>query len=370
MKLWIVFCATVLAVLMLFVSLKSTPEKALVSPNPSSTSASTSKQMSQPVIVAKDLDIPWEIVFLQDRSMLVTERSGNIVRIFNTTRKKISVSGVEPVGEGGLLGMALHPQFEENAYIYLYATTSEKGILVNKVMRYRFHEETNTLQDKKTILNNIPASKNHDGGRMAFGPDGMLYITTGDAQQESLAQDTTSLAGKILRIYDDGTVPKDNPFGNAVYSYGHRNVQGIAWDSTGKLWATEHGRSGVLSGYDEINLIKKGSNYGWPIIQGDVRKDRMIAPVIHSGATTTWAPSGMTITGDTLLFVGLRGEALYTARINGNMLSDITVRYQKKFGRLRTVKLGPDGMFYILTNNTDGRGKVKEGDDRIIKLQL
>jgi glucose/arabinose dehydrogenase len=185
---------------------------------------------------------------------------------------------VHHAGEGGLLGMALHPRFDEHHWIYLYLTTVSDGGAENRVERYTF--ENDRLSDKKIIIDKIPGANYHDGGRIAFSPDGYLYITTGDAGKSNLAQATDSLAGKILRVHDDGSIPLDNPFHNAVWSYGHRNSQGLAWDDRGRLWATEHGRSGILSGFDELNLIEKGKNYGWPVIQGDESREGMERPIV------------------------------------------------------------------------------------------
>ncbi|KKS63178.1 MAG: Quinoprotein glucose dehydrogenase [Candidatus Collierbacteria bacterium GW2011_GWD2_42_50] len=217
-------------------------------------------------------------------------------------------------------------------------------------------------------MEKIKGSSNHDGGRIAFGPDGYLYITTGDAETPNLAQDKNSLNGKILRIKDDGGIPEDNPFGNAVYSLGHRNPQGLAWDKNGTLWETEHGPSGIQTGNDEVNIIIKGGNYGWPTIKGDQTKKGLISPIIQSGTKDTWAPSGMAYYDGSLFFSGLRGEALYEAKIrNGNKL-DLLTHFKQEFGRIRAVVLGPDGYLYLSTSNQDGRGRVREGDDKIIKI--
>ncbi len=321
--------------------------------------------MKDQEVIAENLEIPWELAFLPDGSMLVTERPGKLLKITDK-REEIPIAGVEHEGEGGLLGLALHPDFASNHFIYLYLTTKTGKDLINRVDRYMLTE--NVVSDKKTILDGIPGSSLHDGGRIAFGPDKKLYITTGDAGDEKNAQDTNSLSGKILRVNDDGSIPDDNPFHNAVYSYGHRNVQGIAWDSAGSLWATEHGRSIPKSGFDEINLIVKGRNYGWPTIQGGETKDGMELAIANSGADDTWAPSGMTIVGNGLFFAGLRGQALYRAELSGDRIQRINPYFAEKFGRLRTVVLGPDKQLYILTNNTDGRGEPKENDDKIIRI--
>ena len=316
-------------------------------------------------VVAERLEIPWEIVFLPDGTLLVTERPGRLLYI-GEDRQVIEVSGVAHRGEGGLLGLALHPRFSSNRQIYLYLTTAQEGGLTNRVERYTF--SNGSLSDRRVIIEGIPGAANHDGGRIAFGPDGMLYVGTGDAGSAERAQDTNSLAGNILRLAEDGSTPVDNPFGNAVYSYGHRNVQGLAWDSRGQLWATEHGRSGVQSGFDEVNKIVKGANYGWPQIQGDQMQEGMVAPELHSGATETWAPSGMTILNGHIIFAGLRGEALYTADISSGEAQALRAYLRGKYGRLRTVVIGPDDMLYILTNNRDGRGRPSAPDDRIIKI--
>lgn len=317
-------------------------------------------------VVAESLKIPWEIVFLPDSSMLVTERAGKLEKISPGRKTITTIEGVAHVGEGGLLGMALHPNFTENSRIYLYLTTRTGDGLTNRVESYRI--ENDQLSDKKTIIEGIPGSSNHDGGRLAFGPDGYLYITTGDAENSANAQNTNSLAGKILRVTDEGAVPGDNPFKNAVYSYGHRNPQGLAWDDQGRLWAAEHGPSGTQTGHDELNRIEKGKNYGWPNIRGDQTQAGMETPIAHSGTKETWAPSGLAYYKGTLLFAGLRGQSLYAAKINSAGGVGLSAYLRNKYGRLRTVVVGPDGFVYIATSNTDGRGKVNRGDDKIIKL--
>ena len=322
-----------------------------------------------PQIIAENLQIPWEVAFLPNGDLLVTERPGTLKRI-GQDQKQYPITGVRHQGEGGLLGLALHPRFADNHWLYLYLTIEQGGVLQNQVERYRLVDDN--LIERTVIIDKIPAANNHDGGRIAFGPDGYLYITTGDAGKSSLAQDTNSLAGKILRLRDDGTTPTDNPFGNPVYSFGHRNPQGLAWDKRGQLWATEHGRSGVLSGLDELNLIKKGGNYGWPTIQGDEKKAGLLNPIVHSGATTTWAPAGLTFTAGALYFGGLRGEAVYRAEIgsDGVTISKLSALYQGQFGRIRAVVASAEKYLYITTSNTDGRGDPHAGDDKIIRLNL
>ncbi len=315
--------------------------------------------------VRDNLVIPWEIAFLPGGDMVFTERTGQLVRLGEQERF-IRVPGVEPYGEGGLLGLALHPRFEENRWLYLYYTTKIGGKLENRVVRYVYDTAANALTSPAVIISGIPAARYHDGGRIAFGPDGKLYITAGDATNSDSAQDIKALSGKILRVNDDGTIPADNPFGNAVYSYGHRNVQGLAWDDKGRLWGTEHGRSGALSGYDELNLIEKGKNYGWPDIQGDETHAGMVTPVINSGPTTTWAPAGAVYFEGNIFFAGLKGEALYQYNIKNKTLA---LHFQHRFGRLRAVVIH-DGRLYLSTSDRDGRGPLHPGDDRIIRIPI
>ncbi|MDF1497563.1 MAG: PQQ-dependent sugar dehydrogenase [Patescibacteria group bacterium] len=326
------------------------------------------KQAPQQETVAENLRVPWEIVFLPNGNILVTERPGAIVQISNDLTKRYEIANVEHIGEGGLLGMALHPDFDNNQWIYIYKTTLENGRLRNQVERYIFKDG---FTDRFLILDDIPADANHNGGRIEFGPDGKLYVTTGDAGNGDLAQNTSSLAGKILRINDDGSIPNDNPFSNEVWSYGHRNPQGLAWDGNGRLWATEHGRSGFASGYDELNLIERGNNYGWPIIQGNETRQGMTTPVQHSGASNTWAPAGLTYHDNRLYFGGLRGTSIYVAHLNeqGGLIT-IAQHPKHDIGRIRAVKHGPDGYIYLTTSNTDGRGEPKQNDDKIFKYAL
>ncbi len=315
-------------------------------------------------VVLSDLDIPWEVEFINENELLITERTGNLVHV-RDGKNKIKVNGVRHNGEGGLLGMALHPDFKNNNYIYLYFTSNKDGTIENRVERYKIDLVNDELTERKIIIEDIPGASYHDGGRIKFGGDGYLYISTGDAGNEDNAQDINSLAGKILRLDDEGGNAVDNPFGNAVYSYGHRNIQGISWDDSGRLWASEHGRSGIQSGLDELNIIEKGKNYGWPIIQGEQREEDMQSPLIHSG-DDTWAPSGTAYYKGRIYFAGLRGESLYFYDIERKELKEL---FKGEFGRLRGVLVRGDSV-YIWTNNRDGRGNERDGDDKLIKLNI
>lgn len=317
--------------------------------------------------IATGLEVPWDIAFLPGGDLLVTERPGRLKRIA-ADGGVTDIAGLDDVrssGEGGLLGVAVHPGFSANGWVYLYRTVTADGSAKNRVDRYRL--EGDALVERTTIIQNIPGALYHDGGEIVFGSDGKLYVTTGDASQSALAQDLKSLAGKILRLNDDGTIPGDNPFGTAVWTYGHRNPQGLAWDAQGRLWATEHGRSGVRSGFDELNLIEAGKNYGWPEIQGDETGVGMRTPAAHSGSSDTWAPAGMAAHGGSMLFGGLRGEALYQARLGDSPVTVIS-HFEKEYGRIRAVVKGPDGMIYFATSNRDGRGVPKQGDDKIVRV--
>lgn len=321
--------------------------------------------------IVENLDTPWGMALLPDGKLLVTERFGRVT-LFDpaSVEDPITVATlqqVQEIGEGGLLGVALHPDFASNKSVYLYYTYSGSGNnTLNRVVRMTLRN--NALQDEQIIVDAIPGASNHNGGRIKFGPDGFLYIGTGDAQEPSQAQNTSSLAGKILRVTESGEAVQGNPFDNRVYSYGHRNVQGLAFDTQGSLWATEHGRSGAASGFDEVNLIKAGNNYGWPEIQGDEARQGMVRPVRHSGASTTWAPAGATILDDSLYFTGLRGATLYEAVISGEEITDFREHFVGEYGRLRNVITTPDGLLYMATSNQDGRGQPRAGDDKIIRV--
>lgn len=365
---WVVFIGIVVfaALAVLFSRLGG-----LVFDKPEAPSSSSTASSDRIETVADGLEIPWEIAFTGNDRALVTERPGRIrvVESGKLLSKPALTVQVTTSGEGGLMGLAVDPAYETNKFVYLFMTVSGTDKLVNRVVRYK--DNGSELVEPQTILDNIPGNRNHDGGRLAFGPDKLLYITTGDAQEPSLAQDKGSLAGKILRINTDGSVPADNPFGNAVYSYGHRNPQGLAWDDKGQLYSTEHGPSGDrgLCCRDEFNEIKKGGNYGWPEVSGDEIRDGFVAPFLSSGSRDTWAPAGMAFADGSFFFAELRGTKLHRLmRTSENQHEE--GRLLSNYGRLRAVVRGPDGNLYVSTSNRDGRGEPAPADDRILKIKL
>ena len=323
--------------------------------------------------VAENLDIPWSIVWDPDGTIFFTERNGNVRIIQDGIVSEKPILSLDVGGfEGGLLGIALDPNYSENHYIYLFYTYNNFFSTENKVVRYV--ESNLTLSEDKVLIDKIPGGPNHDGGRIQFGPDGKLYITTGDAGNAGLAQDKNSVAGKILRINSDGSIPEDNPFsGSPIYSYGHRNPQGLDWDDSGNLVATEHGPRQ----HDEINVIVPGANYGWPNIIGDETMEGLVTPIMDTG-DDTWAPSGAEFYDGNKIpqwtgkfFVAtLRGNHLHM--IDFDIEKNKVLSHQKlfvgDFGRLRDVATGPDGYLYFLTSNRDGRGSPEINDDRILRI--
>jgi glucose/arabinose dehydrogenase len=332
-----------------------------------------------------NLEVPWAIAFAPDGRLFLTERPGRI-RVIKDGKLQDAPwmnLAVAAEGEGGLLGLALDPQFTDNHYAYTaYTYRGSAGSLLNRLVRLREEIATGKGVLDKVLLDNVAGNSIHDGGRVKFGPDGKLYWTMGETGDAQLAQDLSSLNGKILRLNPDGTIPGDNPFpGSPVYSYGHRNPEGLAWQTgTGRLYATEHGPSGGSYGVaqDEVNYIEPSKNYGWPTIIGADTHAGMVTPIIQSGKSETWAPSGAAfVTGGSwdgsLLFAGLRGETLYRLVLDINdprKVISLEKYFAGQYGRLRDVVQGPDGALYILTNNRDGRGSPQAGDDKILRLTI
>ena len=325
-------------------------------------------------VVVKGLDIPWSFAFAPDGRLFVTERPGR-VRIVDTTRGTsdvaLTLDDVFAEGEGGLLGLALDPAFASNRLLYLYYTARSSGGAANRVVRYR--ESGGRLAEQTVLFDGIPANTIHDGGRLRFGPDGLLYVTTGDAASDSQAQDVASYAGKILRLNADGTTPRDNPFSSPIYSYGHRNPQGLDWHPvTGDLWASEHGNVGN----DEINAIDTGANYGWPRIEGSQTLPMMRPPIVFYNPAV--APSGASFYRgqrfpqfvNNFFVATLRGTLLLRLQIDAASRQVVGQErlLEGQFGRLRAVITGPDGLLYFCTSNRDGRGTPTSDDDRIARL--
>ncbi len=334
-------------------------------------------------VVAKGLEVPWAIAFAPDGRIFFTERPGRVRVIEKGQLRPQPLAVIADCvhrGEGGLMGLALHPNFARNHWLYLAYLYNQNGLKV-KVVRYR--EAGDRLVEPKVIIEGIEGSFVHDGTALGFGPDGKLYITTGDAAKRELSQQLNSLNGKTLRLNDDGTVPKDNPFvGRAdarpeIWSYGHRNAQGLDWQpGTGLMFQSEHGPSGFdgPGGGDEVNIVERGKNYGWPLIHHRQQGSGLVSPLLEY--TPAVAPAGLAFyRGDRFpewkgnLFVAcLRGERLIRVVLNGRRVVKEEALLIGEYGRLRAVASGPDGYLYVSTSNRDGRGRPHPDDDRILRL--
>ena len=312
--------------------------------------------------VADNLKIPWELVFAPDGRIFFTERDGNLWVIENESMELVATFPASHTSEGGLLGLALDPEFEKNNFLYLYQTYFGFELHHNKVVRYTV--SNNQLTDEQILIDKIPGALWHDGGRIKFGPDEKIYITTGDSTNANLSQKIDSLAGKILRINADGTIPSDNPFESSpVFSYGHRNPQGIDWNENGILVSSEHGPSGEKGyAHDEINVIEPGKNYGWPVIVGDSNNLEYTNPILHSG-DVTWAPSGLLYYDSDkipewkgmFLVAALRGQHVMVMDLDleNNRVNSVEKIFQDEYGRLRDLVQSPDGDVFVLTSNGD-----------------
>ena len=311
-----------------------------------------------PEAIATNLDVPWGIAFLPDGSALIAERDSGAIQHMpqpGVVTHLGGVAGVAARGEGGLLGLAASGQT-----VFAYLTTAQD----NRVVTMRF--DGSSLTEPSPILTGIPAGSIHDGGRIAFGPDGKLYVTTGESGNPGLAQDRSSLGGKILRINPDGSIPPDNPNpASPVWSFGHRNIQGLAWDSAGRLWVTEYGANRL----DELNLIQRDGNYGWPMAEGRSDTPGLIDPMIQ-WPTGEASPSGLAYFGGSLWMACLRGQRLYRIPVGSDgSLADPEPLFVGQYGRLRTVVAAPDGALWFTTSNRDGRGSPRDGDDRILQFR-
>ncbi|MEZ0494344.1 sorbosone dehydrogenase family protein [Kineococcus sp. TBRC 1896] len=353
-----------------------TPTPTAVAPSPTSSAPAPADPVAaavgfpgDPVDVTTGLDVPWGMAVLPDGTALVTLRDqARVVQVGPGVSTVLGAEGPEgrvpdvvPGGEGGLLGIALSPDFETDQHVFLYQTARED----NRVVRYTLAQ--NRLVEATPVLTGIPKNSTHNGGRIAFGPDGKLYVATGDAQNRPAAQDPASLGGKVLRLNPDGSVPADNPTaGSPLWSLGHRNPQGLGWDSTGRLIAAEFGQDE----WDELNVIRPGGNYGWPEVEGPGDGGgRFIAPV-QTWRTDEASPSGLVVTPDAVYVAALRGQRLWRVPLNPDGPTGTPDAYlQETLGRLRAVEVGPDGSLWVLTSNTF-RGEPRPGDDRLVSVPL
>ena len=333
--------------------------------------------------VVSNLEVPWSIVWTPDGRMVFTERPGR-VRVYADGKLRpeplLVVPDVEPSGESGLMSIALHPQFAANHFLYLAYAYKGDGQQV-RVVRYR--ETSSGLTEQKTIIEAIPAAQFHAGCRLRFGPDQKLYLTTGDATERGLAQRLDSLAGKTLRLNDDGTVPADNPFRNQqnarpeIWSLGHRNAQGMDWQpGTDLMFQTEHGPSGFdgPGGGDEVNIVERGKNYGWPLIHHTQTRNGLEAPLLEytpacaPGSASFYRGAVFPQFRNNLFFGCLRGERIIRVVLEGRRVVSQENLLAGKYGRIREVVEGPEGAIYFSTSNRDGRGSPAADDDRIIRL--
>ena len=312
-------------------------------------------------VVATGLKVPWGIAFLPDGSALVTERdTARIVRV--TPRGAVTtvgtVRGVHGVGEGGLLGIALSPSYARDRTVFVYYTAGRHNVVA------RLTYDGSGLSGQRQVLGGIPAGPIHNGGRIAFGPDGYLYVGTGESGRTEASQDPQDLGGKILRIRPDGRPAPGNPTpGSPVWTLGHRNVQGLAWDARGRMWASEFGQNT----WDELNRVVPGGNYGWPVVEGRARDSRFVNPV-RQWPTDEASPSGIAIAQRSVFLACLRGQRLWQVPLLDHGTGRPRPLLAGRYGRLRAVAAAPDGSLWVLTNNTDGRGSPRPGDDRIVRL--
>jgi glucose/arabinose dehydrogenase len=346
------------------------PQPSTVTGEPSSpssvgSSASTTPKPGRPHVVAvaaTGLEAPWGVTFLPDGSALVGERdSTRVVAIEDGKVRPVgTVEGVQPQGEAGLLGLAASPSYDEDRLVYAYLSTASDNRVVT--MTY----DGRRLGPPKPVLTGIPNGFIHDGGRLLFAPDGNLFVSTGETGEERFAQDRDSLAGKILRITPDGKAAPGNPrSGSRVWTMGHRNVQGLAFDGTGQLWATEFG----ANTWDELNRIDKGRNYGWPIAEGRGEQSDYRNPFVQ-WRTSEASPSGLAYLDGSLWAGALRGGRLWQIPVRGDGTGKPRDFFVGDYGRLRTVVAAPDGNLWVTTSNRDGRGNPGPRDDRILVVSL
>lgn len=338
------------------------PEPEVLVENTDSAIIEVSKINENLVVVAQNLNTPWSIDKIDD-TFYITERSGTITKINEgqAIRQQVVLEKqLSQVAEAGLMGFTLAPDFMESNRAYAYYTYEDQSGQFNRIVSIIL--KNNVWEEERVLLDKIPSGNVHHGGRIKIGPDGKLYATAGDALESSLAQNLNSLAGKILRLNLDGSIPSDNPFKNSyVYSYGHRNPQGLTWSPEGTLYASEHGNRSN----DEINKIELGLNYGWPEIEGMEEREGMVEPIFTSGSNNTWAPSGMGYYNGKLYVAALRGNAVLEFNLETGETSEIVTG----LGRVRDVFVVDDTLYFV-TNNTDGRGNPQPNDDKLYSISL
>ena len=330
-----------------------------VSPPPAIAQVAGGFNFAQPQVTVTNLAIPWGLGFLPDGSALVTERnSARLLQVRPGQAPQVlgTIPGVVAGGEGGLLGLAVSPTYNQDQWVYAYYTAASD----NRIVRFRL----GALGTQQVLVSGIAKATIHDGGRIAFGPDGLLYAGVGDANNTANAQNTQSLNGKILRMTPTGGVPAGNPFGNLVYSYGHRNVQGLAWDAQNRLYAAEFGQNT----WDEVNRIEVGVNYGWPTVEGMSSDPRFRNPIVV-WTTAEASPSGVAFANGHLFVAALRGQRTWVVPLTaGGGAGTPIAELSGQFGRQRTIALGPDGWLWMMTSNRDGRGTPVATDDRIVRI--
>ena len=315
-------------------------------------------------MIARNLDVPWGFAFLSSGQALVSERnSGRILRISQdgkqTTLGEIDgVVGPSGAGEGGLMGIALAPGDEETLYAYITTDSDDRLVRVSLT--------GGRVGRPRALLTDIPTSVHHHGGRLLFGPDKTLYLSTGDAEQADSAQDRDALTGRILRLTVDGKAAAGNPYDNRTWSYGHRNIEGLAFDARGRLWASEFGDKRA----DELNLIVKGGNYGWPDVEGRSNDDRFEQPAYAWNDVAEASPAGLAITRSTAFVGALRGRCLYAVPLDGERAGKPTRHFTGDYGRIRNAVVAPDGNLWMTTSNTDGRTDPGRNDDQILRVTL
>ncbi|GAA5153653.1 PQQ-dependent sugar dehydrogenase [Nocardioides marinquilinus] len=346
----------------------STSAEPTPSDEPSSEAPSSSAQPDGPPevvsTVVTGLAAPWGLDFFADGDAIVTERDSRRVLRVSPDGEVTELGVVEeaaPDGggaENGLLGVALSPDFEQDRWVYLYLTTATD----NRVVRARL--DGDRLGEPEVLLDGIPNGFIHDGGRLEFGPDGLLYVSTGESGEPSLAPDRDSLGGKVLRLTPEGDPAPGNPFDSPVFSYGHRNVQGLAFDDAGTLWSSEFGQDA----FDELNRIEAGGDYGWPAVEGEGGGPQYVDPQ-QVWPTSDASPSGLAYADGALWMAALQGERLWRVTVDGRRAVDPESFFVGKYGRMRTVAVAPDGTLWVTTSNRDGRGDPADGDDRILQVR-